>query len=76
MEPELSAGGAAPRSLLGFGDVDLGATVRDREVEGLADFHLRSDERSDELHPAIILCRYQYDYKVYDNGRGIERSIN
>lgn len=29
-----------------------------------------------KIHPAIILGRYQHDYKVFDNGRGIERSIN
>ena len=29
-----------------------------------------------KIHPSIILGRYQHDYKVFDNGRGIERSIN
>lgn len=29
-----------------------------------------------QLHPSIVLGRYQHDYKVFDNGRGIERSIN
>ena len=46
---------AATRGLLSLGDVDGCATVRDREAEGLADLHLRSDERSDELHPAGVL---------------------
>lgn len=28
------------------------------------------------IHPSIVLGRYQYDFQVFDNGRGIERSIN
>lgn len=28
------------------------------------------------IHPSIVLGRYQHDFKVFDNGRGIERSIN
>lgn len=28
------------------------------------------------IHPSIVLGRYQHDFNVYDNGRGIERSIN
>ena len=28
------------------------------------------------IHPSIVLGRYQHDYNVFDNGRGIERSIN
>ena len=27
------------------------------------------------IHPAIVLGRYQHDFKVYDNGRGFDRSI-
>ena len=29
-----------------------------------------------KIHPSIVLGRYQHDFKVFDNGRGIERSIN
>jgi len=28
------------------------------------------------IHPSIVLGRYQHEFNVYDNGRGIERSIN
>ena len=28
------------------------------------------------IHPSIVLGRYQHDYGVHDNGRGIVRSIN
>ena len=29
-----------------------------------------------QIHPSIVLGRYQYDTQVFTNGRGIERSIN
>lgn len=29
-----------------------------------------------QVNPAIVLGRYQHDTKVFDNGKGIERSIN
>lgn len=29
-----------------------------------------------KIHPSIVLGRYQHEFNVYDNGRGIERSIN
>lgn len=38
------------------------------QIREFAEFH--------KIHPSIVLGRYQHDYKVYDNGRGIERSIN
>lgn len=28
-----------------------------------------------QIHPAIVLGRYQHDTKIYDNGRGIDRRI-
>ena len=28
------------------------------------------------IHPSIVLGRYQHEFNVFDNGRGIERSIN
>lgn len=37
---------------------------------------LRDFSTKHRIHPSIVLGRYQYDYNVYDNGRGIERSIN
>ena len=46
---------ATMRGLLSLRDVNGCATVRDLEVEGLADFHLCSDEWSDELHLAGVL---------------------
>ena len=29
-----------------------------------------------QIHPAIVLGRYQHDNNIYDNGRGFDRSIN
>ena len=29
-----------------------------------------------QIHPAIVLGRYQHDFNVFDNGRGFDRSIN
>lgn len=29
-----------------------------------------------QIHPAIVLGRYQHDFNIYDNGRGFDRSIN
>lgn len=37
---------------------------------------IRAFSEEHKIHPSIILGRYQHDYKVFDNGRGIERSIN
>ena len=37
---------------------------------------IRQFAREHQIHPSIVLGRYQYDFQVFDNGRGIERSIN
>lgn len=37
---------------------------------------IRAFAEEHQIHPSIVLGRYQYEYNVYDNGRGIERSIN
>lgn len=37
---------------------------------------LRSFAAEHQIHPAIVLGRYQHDYNIYDNGRGFDRSIN
>ena len=37
---------------------------------------LRAFAIEHQIHPAIVLGRYQHDYNVYDNGRGFDRSIN
>ena len=37
---------------------------------------IRAFAEQRRIHPSIVLGRYQHDFKVYDNGRGIERSIN
>ena len=37
---------------------------------------IREFARQHQIHPAIVLGRYQHDYNVYDNGRGFDRSIN
>lgn len=37
---------------------------------------IRDFARTHQIHPAIVLGRYQHDTKIYDNGRGIERAIN
>lgn len=37
---------------------------------------LREFALEHQIHPAIVLGRYQHDYNVFDNGRGFERSIN
>ena len=50
------------RGLLSLRDVNGCATVRDLEVEGLADFHLCSDERGDELHLARVLNTADFRY--------------
>ena len=60
------------RGLLSLGDVDRCATVRDREAEGLADFHLRSDEWSDELHPAGVLYAAYGAHLGKDRFGGVE----
>lgn len=37
---------------------------------------IRSFSEQMGIHPSIVLGRYQHEFKVFDNGRGIERSIN
>lgn len=37
---------------------------------------IRAFAEQRKIHPSIVLGRYQHDFKVFDNGRGIERSIN
>lgn len=37
---------------------------------------LREFAHKHQIHPAIVLGRYQHDFKVFDNGRGFDRSIN
>lgn len=37
---------------------------------------IRSLAEQLNIHPSIVLGRYQHDFNVFDNGRGIERSIN
>ena len=37
---------------------------------------LREFAEEHQIHPAIVLGRYQHDYNIFDNGRGFDRSIN
>lgn len=37
---------------------------------------LRNFATEHQIHPAIVLGRFQHDYNIYDNGRGFDRSIN
>ena len=37
---------------------------------------IRDFAHEHQIHPAIVLGRYQHDFNVYDNGRGFDRSIN
>jgi hypothetical protein len=37
---------------------------------------LRKFDEEHQIHPAIVLGRYQHDFKIFDNGRGFDRSIN
>lgn len=37
---------------------------------------LRTFAYEHQIHPAIVLGRYQHDYNIYDNGRGFDRTIN
>ncbi len=37
---------------------------------------IRQFSATHAIHPSIVLGRYQHDFNVFDNGRGIERSIN
>ena len=37
---------------------------------------LREFAHQYQIHPAIVLGRYQHDFNIYDNGRGFDRSIN
>ena len=37
---------------------------------------IRAFAEEHQIHPAIVLGRYQHDYNIYDNGRGFDRSIN
>ena len=37
---------------------------------------LRTFAKEHQIHPAIVLGRFQHDYNIYDNGRGFDRSIN
>ena len=37
---------------------------------------IREFAHKHQIHPAIVLGRYQHDFNVYDNGRGFDRSIN
>lgn len=50
-------------SSMGISPYAMGPRIRD--------FSLKN-----EIHPSIVLGRYQHDFNVFDNGRGIERSIN
>ncbi len=36
---------------------------------------LRRFAEEHQIHPAIVLGRYQHDYNIFDNGRGFDRSI-
>lgn len=37
---------------------------------------IREFSERNAIHPSLVLGRYQHDFNVFDNGRGIERSIN
>lgn len=37
---------------------------------------IRVFAKEHQIHPAIVLGRYQHDYNIYDNGRGFDRAIN
>ena len=37
---------------------------------------IRTFAKEHNIHPSIVLGRYQHDTGIFDNGRGIERSIN
>ena len=37
---------------------------------------IREFAHKHQIHPAIVLGRYQHDFNIYDNGRGFDRSIN
>lgn len=37
---------------------------------------IRAFSEEHGIHPSIVLGRYQHEFNVFDNGRGIERSIN
>ena len=37
---------------------------------------LREFAEEHQIHPAIVLGRYQHDYNIFDKGRGFDRSIN
>ena len=50
---------------------------RNRDVNPYAiTSKLREFAHQYQIHPAIVLGRYQHDFNVYDNGRGFDRSIN
>lgn len=36
---------------------------------------IREFAHKHQIHPAIVLGRYQHDFSIYDNGRGFDRSI-
>lgn len=36
---------------------------------------IRAFSEKHQIHPAIVLGRYQHDYSIFDNGRGFDRSI-
>lgn len=50
------------------------------KVKGMSPYavasHIRAFALENDIHPAIVLGRYQHDFNVYDNGRGFDRSIN
>ena len=37
---------------------------------------IREFAHKHQIHPTIVLGRYQHDFNIYDNGRGFDRSIN
>lgn len=50
---------------------------RNRDVNPYAiTSKLREFAHQFQIHPAIVLGRYQHDFNIYDNGRGFDRSIN
>ncbi len=73
---EKEADAFAKDNLIPFKDWQLFNAVNDGISPYLMGPRLRDFSVQHKIHPSIVLGRYQYEHNVYDNGRGIERSIN
>lgn len=73
---EKDADAFAKEMLIPFSDWQLFCTSNAYTNPYTMGGHIREFAHEHHIHPSIVLGRYQHDFNVFDNGRGIERSIN